>query len=238
MEERIERIEEGLIKGSIDIISLDKIKILSEQMKKCICKIDGKRKGTGFFCKIIYENKLISVLMTNYHIIDPDYLEKKRNLIISINENRILININKNNILYSSPIDEYDLIIINSDGFQNEINNYLEIDKNIFSKESEKTYEDESIYILHYPSGGKPSISFGYGFKQKNDLLYHLCNTENCSSGCPILSLSSTRIIGIHRGCLKNKDEKLTNFGTFLKLPLNELNKKKKYKIISIKMIE
>ena len=54
-----ENVEEGQIKGSIDIISIDKINLLSEQMKKCICKIDGNKKGTGFFCKINYENKLI-----------------------------------------------------------------------------------------------------------------------------------------------------------------------------------
>ena len=88
-----EIIEEGQIKGSLDIISIDKIKILSEQMEKCICKIDGDKKGTGFFCKINYGNKLIPVLMTNYHVINPDYFEKNKNLIISINEQRIVIKI-------------------------------------------------------------------------------------------------------------------------------------------------
>ena len=230
-----EIIEEGQIKGSIDIISIDKINLLSEQMKKCICKIDGNKKGTGFFCKINYENKLIPVLMTNYHVINPDYFEKNKNLIISINEQRIVIKINNNNILYSSPKDEYDLMIIKLNESQNQINNYLEIDKHIFSNESEKTYENESIYILHYPSGRQPSISFGYGFKQKNNYnMYHRCNTENCSSGGPILSLSSNKIIGIHRGCIRNKDDELINFATFLKFPLNDLNQDKLYKIISI----
>ena len=40
-------------------------------MKNCICKIltnDGK-KGTGFFCKIPYLNKLLPVLVTNNHIL-------------------------------------------------------------------------------------------------------------------------------------------------------------------------
>ena len=89
----VERIEE--IKGSIDIISLDKIKILSEQMNKCICKIDGIRKGTGFFCKINYENELTPVLMTNYRVVSPYFFEYRKNLIISINENRIVIDIKK-----------------------------------------------------------------------------------------------------------------------------------------------
>ena len=230
-----ERKEKKLIKGSIDNISIDKFKILSEQMKKCICKIDGIRKGTGFFCKINYENKIIPVLMTNYRVISPYFFEYKKNLVISTTENRILININNNNILYSSPIDEYDLIIIKLNESKNEMDNYLEIDKHIFSNKSEKAYADESIYILHYPNGEKPSISFGYGFKQMNDYkMQHLCNTENCSSGGPILSLSSNKIIGIHRRSIRRTNGGFINFGTFLKFPLNELNQNKIYKIISI----
>ena len=220
-----EKIEEGLIRGSIDIISVEKIQMLLEQMIKCICKIEGAKKGTGFFCKITYEDKLIPVIMTNYHIIDPDYYESKKNIIVSTRENRIVININENKILYSSPINEYDLIIIKLNESKNEQNQYLEIDNKIFSDNSEKAFEDESIYILHYPSGGKPSISFGYGFNQINNYeMKHLCNTENCSSGSPILSLSSGKILGIHRGCIRKKDGILSNFGTFLKFPLNELN--------------
>ena len=195
-----EKIEQGLIRGSIDIISEEKIQILLEQMIKCICKIEGAKNGTGFFCKITYEDKLIPVLMTNYHIIDPDYYESKKNIIVSTKENRIVININENKILYSSPINEYDLIIIKLNESKNEQNQYLEIDSKIFSDNSEKAFEDESIYILHYPSGGKPSISFGYGFNQINNYeMKHLCNTENCSSGSPILSLSSGKILGIYR---------------------------------------
>jgi len=230
-----ENVEEGQIKGSIDIISIDKINLLSEQMKKCICKIDGNKKGTGFFCKINYENKLIPVLMTNYHVVNSDYFERENNLIVSTNEKRFAINISNNNILYSSTNKEYDLMIIKLNESQDEINNYLEIDKHIFSNKSEKAYENESIYILHYASGGKPSISFGYGFKQNNNYeMNHLCNTENCSSGSPILSLSSNQIIGIHRGCIRKKDGTTTNYGTFLKFPLNELNQNKINKINSI----
>ena len=118
-----ENVEEGQIRGSIDIISIDKINLLSEQMKKCICKIDGDKKGTGFFCKINYENKLIPVLMTNYHVVNTDYLERENNLIVSTNEKRFVINISNNNILYSSTNREYDLMIIRLNESQDEINN-------------------------------------------------------------------------------------------------------------------
>ena len=127
------------------------------------------------------------------------------------------------------------MIIIKLNESKNEVYNYLEIDKHIFSNKSEKAYTDESIYILHYTNWEKPSISFGYGFKQMNDYkMQHLCNTENCSSGGPILSLSSNKIIGIHRRSIRRTNGGFINFGTFLKFPLNELNQNKIYKIISI----
>ena len=73
---------------------------------------------------------------------------------------------------------------------------------------------------MHYPDGGKPSVSFGYGFKRMNDYkIQHLCNTDNCSSGGPILNLSTNQIIGIHRGCIRSTNGELINFGTFLKFP-------------------
>ena len=50
-------------------------------MKSKICKITVEKKiGTGFFCKITYNNKLVPVLMTNFHIIDDDCLENKKQI--------------------------------------------------------------------------------------------------------------------------------------------------------------
>ena len=46
-----EKIEEGLIKGSIDIISIEKTELLLKQMKNCICKINGNKKVQDFFVK-------------------------------------------------------------------------------------------------------------------------------------------------------------------------------------------
>ena len=71
------RIEEGLIKGAKEAIPLDKTDL--REKGKCICKINGKRIGTGFFCKLKYNNSLILVLIINNHVIDDEYIEKKRN---------------------------------------------------------------------------------------------------------------------------------------------------------------
>ena len=54
----------------------------------CICKICGKEGGvdTGFFCKIEYENELVPVLITNYHVIDDEFVESNDSLKIYITE--------------------------------------------------------------------------------------------------------------------------------------------------------
>ena len=45
-----ERYEEGLIKGSIDSMTIEKTEKILNQMKTCICEVIGDDKiGTGFF---------------------------------------------------------------------------------------------------------------------------------------------------------------------------------------------
>ena len=46
------------------------------------------------------------------------------------------------------------------------------------------------------------------------------------SSGSPILNLTNNKVIGIHKGCVKIKDEVILNIGTLLKFPLKELKNK------------
>ena len=218
-------IEEEKIKGTIDSLTSKKLGIIYTQMKKSICKIFGENIGTGFFCKIIYKNKKISVLITNYHIINDKFLEKNKAIKISLNNEKIvdIININKNNKIYSSPINKYDIMIIKIEK-EKDIYNYLELDEQLFNNNSEKLYEDKSIYVLHYPNNDITSVSFGYGLK-KLDQYYikHFCNTESCSSGGPILNLSTNKVIGIHKGCMKSQNRDKFNIGTLLKYPLIDI---------------
>ena len=62
-------IPEKYIENSPNPLTIEGTETILFQMKNCICKIlsnDGK-KGTGFFCKIPYLNKLLPVLVTNNH---------------------------------------------------------------------------------------------------------------------------------------------------------------------------
>ena len=61
---------------------------------------------------------------------------------------------------------------------EGEVNNYLEIDENIFYN-SVDDYKNEDIYILHHPNAEEAKVSFGSGIKQVNDYdIKHLCHTE------------------------------------------------------------
>ena len=219
-------IEEGKITGAIDSITLEKQEMITKQMKTCICKIFGEKYGTGFFCKMLYENKIIKVLMTNYHIISDDYLKKNKHINISINDGKknYSIQINSSSKIFSSDSEKYDIMIIKLDEEKDFID-YLELDEHLFDKYSEEFYANQSIYILHY-SKDKVSVSLGYGIQKiEKDEYYikHLCNTEFCSSGSPILSLLTNKVIGIHKGCISSQDKKtLYNIGILLKYPLNQ----------------
>ena len=106
-----ERIEEGYIPGAINAIPIDKAEKILNQMKNCVCKINGKKFGTGFFCKILYNNELIPVLMTNYHVIDDNFIEENKNITVTLNDEKeyknIEIDINKKMIYLNKKYDIY-----------------------------------------------------------------------------------------------------------------------------------
>ena len=69
---------EQYIKSSPIPISIKGIESILFQIKNCVCKIyknDGSN-GSGFFLKIPCpaQNSLLSVLITNYNVLDDTYL--------------------------------------------------------------------------------------------------------------------------------------------------------------------
>lgn len=116
---------------------------------------------------------------------------------------------------------------------------FLELDDDDESNNYE-TYQnklkEKIIYILHYPKGTYPSISYGkLEEKHTNYSFFHKCNTEKGSSGSPILLKNNKKVIGIHIGAFKGQKEmkekkKPYNIGCFLKYFFNEINESKKTK--------
>ena len=212
--------EKNSKKNIIDNPKLDenKKKIIEEQMKTCIFQIIGKKKkikGTGFFCKIFYENETIPILLSHYHILNDKFFENNEYLDIYINDKKTnkRIEIDKN-LVYIKK--EYNIVIIKLKP-EDEITNFLELDENLFDFNSEKKYLNDDIYILQYPENKDAKVYYGKIIELKNEYDFtYKCNIKYGSAGAPILQLSSNKVIGIQG----------INLGTFLKYPLksNEIN--------------
>ena len=82
---------------------------------------------------------------------------------------------------------------------------------------------------MHYPKE-KQLVSYGLINEIIENKINHYCNTEERSSGSPILSLNSFKVIWVHYGGSNNKNIKL-NYGTYLKNLIKEFNKKYRNKI-------
>ena len=202
------------IEGTIKIV---------DQLKNCICKIQNKNgNGTGFFCEIPYKKEKLKVLITNNHIIDEEIIKKYERITVSLNNDKEHKKIElRNKKIYTNK--EYDTTIIEINSEKKNINNYLELDEQIF----EDNINNKSVYILQYPNysdGQRAAVSYGIikNIQDKFNLI-HYCCTESGSSGSPILNALNNKIIGIHKESVKSKNY---NRGTLLKYPINEyLNK-------------
>ena len=223
--------EEKFIKYGLDPISLSTMEKISHQMKTCICKIyiNGGI-GTGFFSKIPYNNELLKVLITNNHILGENEIKNNKILTISLNDEKETKNIKLNNKrkIYINEI--LDVTIIEIDENKDNIHDYIELDNEIINsinlnKEEiiykyKNIYKNKSIYILNYLNGNNIVVSYGYisEINQKNGI-NHKCNTNKGSSGSPILSLKSNKLIGIHCGTFSKCEY---NIGTLIIYPIIE----------------
>ena len=217
--------DEKIIRNSPGYISISCIETILNQMRNSICKIRiNQTNGTGFFCKIPYENNTMNVLMTNYHVLDEEYYNKNDELNLFINDEEEVKRINLKTERKKYFNKEYDLALIElKEDDRIPINNYLELDDNLFKDEISAYYQDISIYVLQYPLGNNAAVSYGLSNGINNCEIIHTCSTEHGSSGSPILNLSNNKVIGIHKQGSKNFNY---NLGTCLQFPLNDFFEK------------
>ena len=230
------KVTEGRIKGAIPAQLLKTTNLYDMEKYICKIKVNDKNFGTGFFCIIEYNNKIIPALITNYHVINDEFLEVNKYIEVYIKNESHLIEINKESKIYSSISSEYDIMIIKINQDNEEIRDYLEVDPNIYKEDSLSTYKNEDIYILHYKKDGRAYISSGNGIEPDgiNDIK-HKCNTDHGSSGAPILSSFTNKVISIHKLFLESRN---FNLGTFLKFPLDELEHINNYIIAELFIAE
>ena len=230
-------IEEKYLRDHPTPVFINDTETILKQMKNNvfqICKKNGD-KGTGFFCKIpLDEDQYLPAFITNYHVIDQEYLENEKSISVQINNgkkiNKMSISL-KYKFTYTNEI--YDITIIEIKPNIDNINDFLDFDENILNDPT--SYVGNSVYVLHYPSFfAQDKVAVSYGIikqineNEKNDFDHYCCTTKG-SSGSPILNLSNNKIIGVHK--LASKDE--FNIGLFLNNPLKDFidkYKRDKYK--------
>ena len=203
-------------------------------MTNCICKVKNNQLiGTGFFCRIPYKNNTkINVLITSYQIINEFYFNQNNQINLLINDYNELkvINLDPSRKIYTSKT--YNTTLIELKECDN-INNYLELDDNLFSNNIKSLFENESIYILQYLNVGKASVSYGTLNQLNGYNINHGCYNESCSNGAPILNLTNNKVIGITletQGMIMNN----YNAGVILKYPLEEFINK--YQVNNLQM--
>ena len=221
--------KEELIENSPIPVSIKGTENILFQMKNSICKIYTKnnKKGTGFFLKISFINKIFYFLVTNYHVLED--LKNNDKIEITRNNDNISNDIILNNKRKIYKYKEIDVILIKINPKDDKINEneFLEIDEDINKdiKIIEKEYRKKSVYILHYPHGEDSKVSYGLLNGINNENIKHYCNTQKGSSGSPIISLKNNKVIGIHRGSPKN-DKFQFNKGILYQDIINENNNK------------
>ena len=200
---------------------------LSNEINKSICKIkllknEGYKFGTGFFMNAFGYRYLI----TNYHIISEEIINKNIEIEIEIH-NHIKMKLNKldfNNrhIKYYPKYRDITIIEIkNTDKIFNFIQ-FLDYDKS-FRQKGYQIYLNKYIFTGEYPYGEQASFASG---QLKNINCYefeHNIATFNGSSGCPIIlltyNLNDAYVIGIHKQADYYKN---INYGTFIGEIFNE----------------
>ena len=211
--------------GPIHITEINKLFLKGiESMCKIFIKLNKySGNGTGFFCKLRHPKiNLSSILLTNNHVLNEDFL-KEGNIIEYEYNNNIINNLTltKDRRVYTNAKLDYTCIeIFDSDN----ISNFFEIDENII-EENLDSLKNSEIFILQYPLGDEISFSQGRILSINQKRIIHSASTEKGSSGSPIILRNNQynyKICGIHFGGSSAKEQ---NYACPLSEIINDLKK-------------
>ena len=201
------------------------IEILLNIGKKSVVKIKKEKySGSGFLCRIPSPNMdQLPVLVANNHLLNEDDINVGKTIEFTLNNDnlKIKILIDENRKLYTSK--KYDITFLEikrNDGLDS--STFIDVDPNIFSS-NVIDLKDKLVCLLSYPFSRKLQFSNGKILKLENNgiQIYHLCNTSAGCAGGPIIDINNYKVIGVHQGCIQNKN---FNIGIFLKKPIEEFS--------------
>ena len=200
--------------------------IIADQQKKYICKIYMYLNGilcglsNGFFCLIPYPDQehLIPVLITTHRTIDEKSLNENKEIKLSLNNDKkkITIKLNDNRKIYTSK--EHDTTIIEIKPKEDKIHDFLELDDNLLKENLSEIYNQSKIYLICYGKENKMDMYYGTIKEIEGKEIHHISDTESGSGGCPILSTSNYKVIGLHLGRTPYEYKK----GIIMNIPLKE----------------
>ena len=212
-------VKEVHIKERPESIPVEDLKIISEQSKKCICKINNLEGFDipGFFCLIPFpDNKCKFPVLIIY---SKNFNFERENIILELNLDNdklaVEIKIDKSRKVYKDKINNIIFIEIKpEDGF--DIDSFFEIDIQIFQSNFDDVLKEKSVYILYYEGNEKEAPPTGIILTiTENYKIYHNCKIRVNSLGYPIINLISKELIGINFEENQNKNGK--NYGIILK---------------------
>ena len=193
-------------------VSKETHKKILDYLDNSIYQIKGyeDKYGIGFFCSLKCHDKNLFVLITNYQIINDNYLKNYNYIDVLINQK--LIRIGFNLIYY---LDKHlDLSVVEIK--ENKAIKILELDEDIYMEESEIYLNKESIYIIN-----DNSVSYSIiNNTTKSEFIFH-CNLYNNSYCYPIFNLNTNKLIGVNKNSLN-----CFHKGIFLKYIITEIESK------------
>ena len=224
-----------------EILKYKTLNILLDKSEKSICEIKSNSgNGTGFFCVLKYPdnpNNIIYCLITNYHVIDDNFLNSKECIEIKMNNNEMKLHlINKRRLWSNKEIDFTCIEIIKEDNLIEKITPF-DINENCYNNNfNNEDYNKNGIILSAIGTSKDIEISQGaiYYMENNNNIFYHNCNIEEGYSGGPIILINNLSIIGINKGYDRRENK---NIGIYFSSIINSI-KNEKNEIICILNID
>ena len=163
-----------------------------------------------------------------------NFLKKIKKIIISLNNEEQYLEIDLDpstrRLIFLDNLNDSTFIEIKENEFDENKIKFLEVDERMNKIEESsnqiESLQNESIYVLNYPRNKIIVNSLGklVAFNQREEIIFN-CSTEFGSSGSPILSLKTFKVIGFHSQGDKDKN-KQTKKDYLIYKPINEFIKK------------
>ena len=220
--------------------------LIPEQIIDKLCQTTiriklGNKNFTGFFLKINIEEKSHVLIITSAHSITKENINSKKTISIFYGkqetETRIKLDDNKRLIkcFIDDDIDAPIIEILPEDKIPGDKYMYPDLNYKIGYEQ----YINKDIYTGYYSNIDKNKFDIVYskgeikGFQDKNNYqnFLHDCVIKNGISGSPLID-NNKRVIGIN--FQNNDNNNSQNYGVFIGVIIDKLNKKKQEnKIVS-----